>query len=304
MKSNELYVGHFGLTERPFSLLPDPSFLYWSNQHKRAFSILEFGIMSRAPITLITGEIGSGKTTLLQKLISQMEDDVTVGLISNAQGGRGELLYWILSALEVPVPEADSYVKLFHSLQDFMISEYAQKRRVILIFDEAQNLSREGLEEVRMLTNINSNKDELLQLILVGQPELRDMVLHPEMRQMAQRVAASFHLPSMDADTVAHYITHRLKVAGGSGNEFTSEACTEIHEATAGVPRLINQLCEFAMLYTWAEGERIVTAKIVQNVLADGVFFGGLSLPDDPAKNGAQMIVLEDNKKMVPRGQG
>jgi len=202
MPSNKLYTTFFGLKERPFTLVPDPGFLYWSRQHKRAFSVLEFGILSGAPITLITGEIGSGKTTLLQELLPRIESDVTIGLISNAQGDRGELIQWILNALEVEIDPSASYVKMFQTLQDYLLGEYAKSRRVILIFDEAQNLSIEGLEELRMLTNINSNKDVLVQLVLVGQPELRTMVQQPEMRQLAQRVAASFHLGKMSPETV------------------------------------------------------------------------------------------------------
>ena len=277
--SEELYTGFFGLKERPFTLVPDPSFLYWSAQHKRAFSILEFGILSRAPITLITGEIGSGKTTLLQQLLSQMDDSVTIGLISNAQGGRGELLQWILNALSVEIDASASYVVMFQRFQEFMLSEYAEGRRVVLIIDEAQNLSTEGLEELRMLTNINSNKDELIQLILVGQPELKEMVLSPNMRQLAQRVAASFHLTAMDSNTVAAYIAHRMKVAGGSGDEFTARACTQIYASTRGVPRLVNQLCEFSMLYAWTSETKTISLDIVESVLDDGVFFGGLSVP-------------------------
>lgn len=285
MNSEELYAGYFGLDERPFTLVPDPSFLFWSGQHKRAHSILEFGIMSRAPITLITGEIGSGKTTLLQNLLKQLDDTVNVGLISNAQGGRGELLQWVLNALSVPVDPSASYVTMFQKFQDFMIEEYAAGRRVVLIIDEAQNLSTEGLEELRMLTNINSNKDELIQLILVGQPELKGMVLNPNMRQLAQRVAASFHLNGMDEETVGKYIAHRLKVAGGTGEEFSDEAVAKIHEATCGIPRLVNQLCEFSMLYAWGEEVKQVNAGIVEDVLNDGVFFGGLSLKEDPSSD-------------------
>jgi general secretion pathway protein A len=272
--TDTLYAGFFGLYCRPFTLVPDPDFLFWSPQHRKAFSILEFGIISHAPITLITGEIGAGKTTLLQMLLKQIEGDVTVGLISNAQGGRGELLQWILNALGVPVVPQESYVGMFQKLQDFLVAEYAEGRRVILIFDEAQNLSLEGLEELRMLTNINSNKDELVQLILVGQPELRDMVQSPRMRQLAQRVAASFHLGVMDAEAVRNYIAHRLRRAGGSGEEFTPEAALIIHETTGGVPRLVNQLCDFAMLYAWSGEARKIDAEIVRQVVADGVFFG------------------------------
>jgi general secretion pathway protein A len=286
MSNETLYADFFGMSERPFTLLPDPSFLYWSRQHTRAFSVLEFGILSRAPITLITGEIGAGKTTLLQELLGKIEAKVTIGLISNAQGGRGELLQWVLNSLSVPFTRNSSYVQMFQQLQEFLIQEYAEGRRVILIFDEAQNLSSEGLEELRMLTNINANKDELIQLILVGQPELRDMVRKPSMRQLAQRVAASFHLSSMDCETVHSYIHHRLKVAGGSGAEFTPEACDIVFGATGGVPRLVNQLCEFSLLYAWSSESRLVTAVIVRDVLTDGVFFGVRPDTEDTAEVG------------------
>ena len=201
MAGQSLYLDFFGFTERPFTLVPDPSFLYWSKQHQRAFSVLEFGLMSKAPVTLITGEVGAGKTTLLQALLKTIEEEVTVGLVSNAQGDRGELLQWVLYALDLTFDATATYVQLFQTLQDFLLAEYAEGRRVVLIFDEAQNLSMEGLEELRMLTNINSNKDVLMQLILVGQPELRDMVQSPRMQQLAQRVAASFHLSTMDVET-------------------------------------------------------------------------------------------------------
>ncbi len=269
-----LYTDFFGLDERPFTLLPDPDFLFWSHQHKRAFAVLEYGILSRAPITLITGEVGAGKTTLLQALLRNIEDDVTIGLVSNAQGGRGELVAWILSALDVQVERDMDYVAMFRTLQDLLIEEYASGRRVILIFDEAQNLSLEGLEELRMLTNINSNKDELLQLVLVGQPELREMVMRPELRQFAQRVAANYHLPRMDPETVSDYIAHRLRVAGGRGDEFTSEASSMIADATEGVPKLVNQLADIAMVYAWTQESRSITDETVSLVLSEGLFLG------------------------------
>lgn len=277
-RSDNLYAEFFGLSARPFTLLPDPSFLYWSPQHQRAYAVLEFGIVSRSPITLITGEVGAGKTTLLQELIGKLGDNITVGLVSNAQGGRGELLQWVLNALGVEVSPAMTYVQMFRILQDFLISVYAEGRHVVLIFDEAQNLSAEGLEELRMLTNINANQDELIQLILVGQPELRDIVQQPSMRQLAQRVAASFHLHNMDAETVKAYIGHRLMRANGTGREFTPEACAAIFLATQGVPRLVNQLCNYAMLYAWSSELPEVDEAIVNKVLADGLFFGGHSL--------------------------
>lgn len=271
---NDLYTAHFGLTERPFSLLPDPEFIYWAAAHTKAYSMLEYGIMTRAPITLITGEVGAGKTTLLQKLLADLGDQLTVGLVSNAHGDRGELLRWVLMALnQRPNPRAN-YVDLFAEFQQFLISEYARGQRVVLIFDEAQNMSRESLEELRMFTNINSNKDELLQLVLIGQPELRDMIRRPDMKQFAQRVAASFHLTHMNPETVKEYIDHRLQVAGAEAEIFDDGAAALIHEVTGGIPRLVNQLCDLAMVYAYTEGAEFITRETISSVLADGVFFG------------------------------
>lgn len=273
MRPETLYADFFGLSERPFTLLPDPAFLYWSRAHSQAYTILDYGILSRAPITVVTGEIGSGKTTLIQHLLKNTDPSITIGLISNAQGGRGELLQWVLNALSVEVPNDASYVQKFQILQDFLIAEYAAGRRVVLIFDEAQNLSMEGLEELRMLTNINANKDELIQLILIGQPELRDVIRSPKMKQLAQRVAASYHIPAMDEETVRQYIQHRLRTVGGKGSEFTDAACRMVHAQTGGVPRLVNQLCDIAMVYAWSTEQKDVTEDILQSAIDDGLFF-------------------------------
>jgi len=269
----DIYTEYFGLKERPFTLVPDPDFLFWSPAHRRAYAMLEYGLFTKAPITLITGEVGAGKTTLLHHLLKKLDDDVSVGLISNAHGDRGELLRWVLMALGQDAAKDASYVDLFKQFQDFLIEEYARGKRVILIFDEAQNLSRESLEELRMFTNINSNKDELLQIILMGQPELRDTIRSPELTQFAQRVAASFHLTAMDAPTVQAYIDHRLKKAGARERIFTPNAARLIHEATGGIPRLVNQLCDFSLVYAYTDEMKTVNRALVQRVLDDGVFF-------------------------------
>ncbi len=271
--SLDIYTTHFGLTERPFSLVPDPGFIYWSPAHKRAFAILEYGILTRAPITLITGEVGAGKTTLLHHLIASVGPDVRVGLVSNAHGDRGELLRWVLLALAQPAGPQETYVDLFGRFQNYLIAEYSAGRRVILIFDEAQNLSRESLEELRMFTNINSNKDELLQLVLVGQPELRDFVRRPDLMQFAQRVSAAFHLEAMDRPTMRNYIRHRLQVAGATEDIFTLPAVEVVHDNTGGVPRLVNQLCDLSMVYAYTKNDKRVIRLTVQQVLDDGVFF-------------------------------
>ena len=278
------YLDSFGFRERSFTLVPDPAFLYWSEQHKRAYSVLEFGIMSRAPITLITGAVGCGKTTLLQKLLTSIEADAVIGLISNAQGSRGELIQWVLHALGVEFDPSSGYVSQFRKLQDFLLETYAAGRRVILIFDEAQNLSQDSLEELRMLTNINSNKDELIQLVLVGQNELRDTIKRPELRQLAQRIAASFHLGPMSENSTDKFIVHRLRVAGGTGREIDSNARMLIYEVTHGIPRLVNQVCDMALLYTWSNDGKRVTPRIVQSVIDDGVFFAAEIASEEAAE--------------------
>lgn len=270
----DIYTAHFGLSARPFTLVPDPDFMFWSPAHRRASAMLEYGVLSHAPITLITGEVGAGKTTLMQHFLRTLDEDVAVGLISNAHGDRGELLRWVLMALDQKVQPGSDYVTMFAQMQDFLIEEYARGGRTILIFDEAQNLSRESLEELRMFTNINTNKDELLQLVLMGQPELRDLVRRPDLTQFAQRVAANFHLPAMDAPTVAEYVRHRLAVVGGPPEIFTDAALGMVHEATGGIPRLVNQLCDLAMLYAFEADQQHVDVATMEQVFEDGVFFG------------------------------
>ena len=287
-RTPDIYCEHFGLGERPFSLLPDPSFLFWGGAHERAFTVLEYGLMTRAPITLLTGEVGAGKTTLLQHLLAGIDEDVTIGLVSNAQGDQGELLRWVLHAFTQPAPADRTYVDLFAQFQDFLLEEYASGRRVILIFDEAQHLGPRALEELRMFTNINSVKDEIIQLVLVGQPELRDLVGRPDLTQFAQRVAVSFHLPALSAADVAAYIAHRLEVAGGRADLFSPEAALLVHDRTGGVPRLVNQLCDFALLYAFTDGVEpgpgAVSEAVVRGVLDDDVFFAAGQARRDPLR--------------------
>ncbi len=272
--SIKIYTEFFGLKTRPFTLLPDPDFIYWSTPHKQAYTMLEYGMLTCAPITLITGEIGAGKTTLVRELLAAMPQEFTVGLISNAQGDRGELLHWVLMSLGQAVEPGAGYVQLFHQFQEFLIGEYANGRRTVLIFDEAQNLSVETLEELRMFSNINADKDELLQLVLVGQPQLCDLVSRPELVQFAQRIVAEFHLPTMSREDVANYINHRLAVAGATRPIFTRGACESIHLVTKGTPRLINQICDYALVYAYSYERREVDAAIIQQVVMDRKIYG------------------------------
>lgn len=269
--SADLYNEHFGFRERPFSLSPDPDFLYWSPAHKRAFAVLEYGLVTRAPLTVVTGEVGTGKTTLVQALLRQIGREVTLGLISNAQGNRGDLLRWVLNALDVPFDKWDDYVALFQHFQDFVLGEYAAGRHVVLIVDEAQNLGSETLEELRMLTNVNSGKDELLQIVLVGQPELRDLIRQPALRQFAQRVTATYHLNPMDLETTVAYVRHRLTHVGGTGEEFSGEAISHIHDESDGIPRMVNKLCDLALVYAASSGQEQVDAATIGELIRDGL---------------------------------
>lgn len=245
--------------------------IFWSPDHGKAFAVLEYGLMTHAPLTVVTGEVGTGKSTLIQALLRRTGPEVRIGLVSNARGDRGDLLRWVLNALDVPYPADADYVRLFHIFQDHVVACYGAGQRVVLIFDEAQNLGVEMLEELRMLTNMNSGSDELLQLILLGQPELREMITRPELRQFAQRVTATYHLQGMDAITTGRYIRHRLRQVGGTGNEIAPEAIARVHAEAEGVPRIVNKICDLALVYASAAGSQQVGAELIDELIDDGL---------------------------------
>ena len=247
---------------------PDPAFLYASQQHSAALTMLEYAMESQAPFCLLTGEIGSGKTTLIRRLIRMLGDQVTVGLVSNTHGRFRSIHPWSLSALGITPPET-SEISYYEALNDFFIKEYAKGRRTLLIFDEAQNLSIRTLEELRLLSNVNSEQDVALQIMLVGQPELREKIARPELRQFAQRVAIDFHLNALTLADAEAYVRHRLAIAGGNENIFYSKAIEFIHEQSGGIPRIINQLCDLSLVYAFADGRQRVTAALVGKVVQD-----------------------------------
>jgi general secretion pathway protein A len=266
-----LYTSHFGLRERPFSLVPDPSFLFWSPAHRRAFAVLEYGIVTHAPITLVTGEIGTGKTTLLRHLLGTLGDDVTVGLVSNAQGERGELLRWVLAALGETADANAPHADLCAGVEMALLRACAGGRRVVLVFDEAQNLPRDSLEELQGLTNLGTAREGAVQLVLFGQPELGDVVQRADMARFVQRVGASVHLGRMDPATVAAYIDHRLAVAGAVRPILSAGAAALIGQSSDGVPRLVNQIADLSLVYAFAECRTEVSRALVGQVLDDGL---------------------------------
>jgi len=260
-----MYQSFYGFREKPFSLLPDSGFLYLSDKHRMALTLLEYGLMNQAGFTVISGAIGTGKTTLIRKLLNDIDQSIKVGLISNTHQGFGDLLQWIALAYDLPHQGKDK-VQLYQEFMDFIIQEYARGRRTVLIVDEAQNMPAETLEELRMLSNVNADKDQVLQIILVGQRELRETLQRPDLVQFAQRIGVDYHLEPLDEEETGDYIHYRCKTAGGKAELFSDQACRLIHQYSGGVPRLINLLCDTALVYGYAEQRDRVDATLVKEV--------------------------------------
>lgn len=286
-----MYERHFGFTSKPFALTPDPDFLYPSRQHAMAMTLLEYGLESQAAFSLLTGEIGSGKTTLVRKLLRNLSDRTVVGLISNTHSSFTSIHPWALSALGIEIPEG-SAVAQYDVLVSAMIGRYAKGCRTLLIIDEAQNLSLEVLEELRLLSNVNSERDLILQTFLIGQPELRRKLARAELQQFAQRVSVDYHLKGLDRAETFSYVRYRLQRANGSENTFMPEAIEFIHARTKGIPRLINQLCDYALLYAYADGRATVDADLVAQVLRDRSSRGSMPAAQE---GGGTQVVLSSN---------
>lgn len=270
-----MYEAFYGLKEKPFSIQPDPDFLYMGKRHALAYSMLEYALHNRAGFTVICGDIGCGKTTLIRRLLNELGEGVSVGLVTNTHPDLADLTEWIMLAFGQPY-DGLSPVARYDAFQRFLISEYGKGRRVVLIVDEAQNLSAPAMESLRMLSNINADKDQLLQVILVGQPQLRDLLKRPELQQFAQRVAADFFIPPLNTVEVGDYIDHRLKVAGRERQLFTPLATAKIARAAKGVPRSINILCDMALVYGYAAEARLIDVHVIDDVIRDRSQYGVL----------------------------
>jgi type II secretory pathway predicted ATPase ExeA len=280
-----MYEEFYHFTEKPFTLSPDPSFLFMGKSHRRALNILEYGVESDAGITVISGEVGTGKTTLLRRLINELSDDVTIGLITNTQRNFGDLLKWVLMSYDIEIDETDP-VKLYKIFVDFITREHRAGRRVLLIIDEAQNLGPASLEDIRMLTNINVDKSPVLQLILVGQPELLEMLKKKKLRQFAQRVSADYLLEPLTFQEMQKYIRHRIKVVGGNENLFALTAFATVYYHSGGIPRIINTICDMALVYGFADGAPKIRKEIILDAIRDRKV-GGLVIRKDQNFNQA-----------------
>jgi len=263
------YLGHFNLQEQPFRLTPDPEFLYWSKQHARAKAYMESTIWLADGFVVITGEIGSGKTTLLQSFLAELDDDVVYAVVSQTQLTPTQFLQAVLTEFGFK-PFNKRKVELLDMLNMFLIEQYSNGKKVVLVVDEAQNLTRKVLEEIRLISGIETHKEKVLRIILAGQPELRDTLDSAGLKQLMQRVRLRFHLGPLDLRETHEYIEHRLSVAGAEEKKlFADDTFNTIHRYTGGVPRLINTLCDTALLCAFADEKKSINLDDVMSAVAE-----------------------------------
>jgi putative secretion ATPase (PEP-CTERM system associated) len=265
-----MYEAFYGLSSKPFQLSPDPNFYFGSKQHRRAKAYLDYGVLRNDGFIVITGEIGAGKTTLLRGLLDSLNrSNVVIGNLVTTQLDAEDTLRLVGAAFGVRVKDLPKS-ELLMTLEAFFVSQVSQGKRCLLVVDEAQNLSARAVEELRMLSNFQFGNQSLLQTFLVGQPEFRNILQRPEMEQFRQRVAATCHIGPLDEDETKAYIEHRLKCAGSSGKPtFDVEAFPAIYQATQGIPRRINTLCDRLLLLGFMAGRAHLTLEDVQEVLRD-----------------------------------
>jgi putative secretion ATPase (PEP-CTERM system associated) len=278
-----MYERFYQLRERPFALSPDPEYLYPSRVHQEALDYLRYGLESQAGFIVITGEIGSGKTTLLQTLLRNLDNQTTVGRIVNTMLEPRELLETIMIDFGLD-PTGRSKPLLLRDLSQYLVDQRLAGRLVLLVIDEAQNLGLGALEELRMLSNLETEKSKLLQIVLVGQPNLREKLSAPELEQLRQRITVSYHLPPLDADETHNYINHRLRHAALSTPLMFPRPSTDlIHARSRGVPRIINVICDAALVFGYAEERREFDPATIHDVLAELQTTGILPPPTEPS---------------------
>ncbi len=283
-----MYLEYFGFKSEPFSISPDPRFLFMSERHREALAHLLYGMKSEGGFVLLTGDIGTGKTTICRCLLEQLPEDSEVALLLNPKLTAAELLANICDELRIPYPSGTTSIKLLvDAINGFLLDVHAQGRRTVVIIDEAQNLDAEVLEQIRLLTNLETNTYKLLQIIMLGQPELKEMLERPELRQLSQRITARYHLAPLSQPEVGDYIRHRMAVAGVDRPIFPPASLRRIYRLTGGVPRLINVLCGRALLGAYVKGENRVRPALLAQAAAEvlgGDAGGGRSRSTLPLK--------------------
>lgn len=264
-----MYERFFGLKEKPFNVTADPAFLFFSHRHKEAFSHLIYGIKERKGFLEITGDIGTGKTTLCKALLNSLDKNIKTALVLNPDLTKTQLLKMILQDLGIAV-ERNSGISLLTKLNEFLIQQLAQGNNVVLIIDEAQNLKASLLEQIRLLSNLETEKEKLLQIVLVGQPELREKLKLPALRQLRQRISVRYHILPLKKDEIETYIRHRLSVAGSAtAVNFSNGAIEEIYRYSQGIPRMINILCDKALLCAFVRETKKINSEMIRQCISE-----------------------------------
>jgi len=264
-----MYEAYFGLETKPFELVPNPQFLFLSHSHRKAINYLTYGLQERAGFILLAGEVGSGKTTLIRNLIKDLDEDIALSRVFNTRADAWQVLAMINEDFGLDVEGRDK-VTLLRELYDFLVELHAAGKRAVIIIDEAQNLSTEVLEEIRLLSNLEADTVKLLQIVLVGQPELLSMITQPELRQLRQRIGIHCHLEPLTRDETEAYVYHRLETAGNRDAVHWHDGAFDLlFHYSGGVPRLINLFCDFALLCAFAEESRELTLDLLHEVIGD-----------------------------------
>jgi general secretion pathway protein A len=281
-----MYNNYFGLSEAPFSIAPDPRFLYMSEQHREALAHLMFGVSSNGGFVLLTGEVGTGKTTVSRCLLEQLPEQTEVAFILNPKYSVMELLSAICDDLGIEHNRSSEMKDYVDALNEHLLENHRNNRNTVLIIDEAQNLSADVLETIRLLTNLETNTQKLLHVILIGQPELLAMLERPELRQLNQRITARHHLRALRQDELATYISHRLSIAGADSQLFPEATIKQLYKLTKGIPRYVNIICDRALLGTFVERENLVQARTLGKAASE-VFGEEIK----PAGSGSKSVV-------------
>ncbi len=266
-----MYLAFFGIAEKPFAITPDPRYLYLGRHHADALAHLVYGINDAGGFIQLTGEVGTGKTTTIRSLLARAPKNAEIALVINPRLSSLDFLQTICEELGIGVPDGavDSAKDLVDQLNNYLLRAHAAGRRVVLIVDEAQNLSVEVLEQVRLLTNLETESQKLLQIILIGQPELRDLLARNDLRQLAQRVTARFHLQPLEREETVAYVRHRLRIAGATSEIFSGAGLREIHRLSGGVPRVINIICDRALLGAYTQDHHHISSSLVRRAASE-----------------------------------
>ena len=263
-----MYEEFFGLSRKPFELQPDPAFMYLASRHKTALNMLEYGLFNHDGFAVVTGEVGCGKTTVIRYLVERLGGNVTVGVVPNTHKAFGNIMQWTLIAFGLDYKKL-TLAEAYETFERFVVGEHERGKRVLFIIDEAQNLGEMNIEVLRLLSNITAHGKHVLHTALVGQPELRKVLRQPSMRQVRQRIAVAFHLTPLTEVETSHYMTHRLELCGQTLSLFEAGAAPLMYLYSGGIPRLINVICDAALVYAFGERARTVSLKIVRQVVAD-----------------------------------